>query len=118
LPSTLVEFYFDYNDFLYATTAHMSGKLYRDLHYNQALFGFYFWRLVESLSPEGESYLIFRLVSASLGFTAVVFAAHQFLSSLSMRLVFLALAWCAGSDMAVTRHPSHVRNDKIDDQFG
>jgi hypothetical protein len=84
--------HFDYNDFLYATTAHMSGKLYRDLHYNQAPFGFYFWRLVESLSPEGESYLIFRLVSASLGFTAVVFAAQQFLSSLSMRLVFLALA--------------------------
>src|SRR5438270_11012508 len=48
--------HFDHNDFLYASSAHMSGRLYRDIHYNQAPFGFYFWQFVAALSPEGLTY--------------------------------------------------------------
>src|SRR5882762_3904171 len=63
--------YFDHNDFLYSASAHSPGKLYRDVHYNQAPLGFYFWRVVASVSPEGFSYPIFRLVSAALGFFGI-----------------------------------------------
>ena len=84
--------HFDHNDFMYATSAHMTGTLYKDIHYVQAPFGYYFWHSVFEISPSGLSYPVFRVVSALLGLGGIFLAAYGLIPKRNIRLIFIALA--------------------------
>ncbi len=65
-------YFFDQNDFFYAASAAQNGTLYEDLHYVQGPLGYWFWRGVYLLAPDGHAYLTMRSVSAMLAVLALL----------------------------------------------
>ncbi len=82
-------FRLDHNDFMYSISAVSPGDLYADVHYVQAPLGFYFWKLIGLLAPEGYKYLVFRLVSLSLIVLSVALVLLFIVKDNPARIIFL-----------------------------
>ena len=65
-------YYFDHNDFLYASAAARTGTLYKDIHLVQAPLAYWFWHWIYLLAPTGYAYAAMRIVSALLTVAAIV----------------------------------------------
>jgi hypothetical protein len=91
--------YFDHNDSMYAASAVRGGRLYDDVHYVQAPFGFWFWQLVARLAPEGHIYLTLRVASLVLVLVSVGVVVARILPTPTMRLLFILTV--AASDALV-----------------
>ena len=84
---------FDQNDFFYATASKRQGVLYQDLHYVQAPLGYWFWRGVYLVAPEGHAYATMRLASAVAVLASLIPILALFRGRLLAQLAFLLAAF-------------------------
>lgn len=84
---------FDQNDFFYAAATKRQGMLYQDLHYVQAPLGYWFWRGVYLVAPEGHAYATMRLASAVAALASLIPILALFRGRFLAQLAFLLAAF-------------------------
>jgi len=83
---------FNHNDFMYVSTAMLSGHPYEDFNFVQSPLTYYFWNMVSNLLPDQNPYVGFRLVSALLVSIGILFPTLFFFTNNLDRAVFVLLA--------------------------
>ena len=83
---------FNHNDFMYVTTAMLSGHPYEDFNFVQSPLTYFFWNFVVNLLPDHNVFTGLRFISALLVSLAILVPAVFFFADKLNRAVFVLLS--------------------------